>query len=78
MSSFHIIEYHPPERISSAMSSGGPVGQPHRSHSEAVAEINRLFVKDGWKVTGYNEEQDYFWGRDAAPTTRRRVLRVER
>ncbi|WP_458439091.1 hypothetical protein [Methylorubrum extorquens] len=57
------------------MSRGGPIGQPHRSHADAVEEINRLFAKDGWRVTGYNEEQDYFWGRDAAPTTRRRVLR---
>lgn len=75
---FHIVEYVAPERISSQMARSGPVGQPHRSHSEAVAEIKRLFSKDEWKVTGYNEEQDYYWGRDAAPTTRRRVLRIER
>lgn len=77
---FAVAEYHRHERNSTQLMNRSLHPGRFPSHDEAVAEISRMLnsTQDQWKVKGYNEEQDYYWARDAKPTTRYRVLRVER
>ncbi|MCP2083955.1 UNVERIFIED_ORG: hypothetical protein J2W74_005220 [Methylorubrum zatmanii] len=77
---FAVAEYHTHERNSSQLLNRALHPGRYSSYDEAVAVIQRMLnaSHEQWKVKGYNEEQDYFWARDERPTTRRRVLRVER
>lgn len=78
MSNFQVVEYLVHEKNFASVTRGSPIGQPFATHEEAVERINRLLMEDCWKVKGYNQEADYYWARDAAPSKRRRILRVER
>lgn len=74
---FSIVEYTAPERLTSTFSGRRVIKGQIRTYDDAVAEVKRMLVGDKWKVTGFNEELDYFWGREVSPSRRRRILRTE-
>ena len=70
-----VVEYSASENLSRGIMSRRNVGSV-RIHEEGVAEINRLLADR--PVRGYNEEEDYYWGRKRSPALEpRRILRVE-
>ena len=52
--------------------------QQNGTYEEALSEVRRLFAVERLSVTGFNEEKEYFWGRNETPSTRRCILKIER
>ena len=74
---FSITEYNAPEDPTRQITRRGIIRRELRTRDEAETEIKRQFACDNWKVTGYNEEHDYFWGRNTSTREGRRILRIE-
>lgn len=73
---FKVFQYHPHESINHPYRGRTLVAQGLATREKAMETVeNRL--SHGFDVTGYNAEQDYYWGRAHSTSGPRAIFRIE-